>query len=563
MSAQAVGTQVIILAAGQGKRMKSALPKVLHPLAGKPMLFHLLDTALSLSPKRVSIVVGHQSKAIEQTCRSHYTSENIVYIEQSEQLGTAHAVAQVVSSLPPKDHVIVLYGDVPLINRLSLIRLLERLTQASLALLAIQLSEPTGYGRICRDTHGCIEKIVEEKDADVATKNISEVNTGIMAVRAQTLIDNIPKISNDNAQAEFYLTDLVELCVKAGDLVVATKATSMDEVAGINSREQLAHAERLFQFKQANQLMQDGLALLDPHRFDLRGELCFGQDVMIDVNVLLEGNIKLGNNVFIGANCVLKNVVIEDGSIIHPFSHLEKTHVGTECEIGPYARCRSGTYLHDEVKLGNFVETKKTRIGRKSKLNHLSYAGNADIGESVNIGAGTIFCNYDGHSKHNTIISDRVFVGSNSALVAPVTIGSGVTIGAGSVIVNDVPADKLAIARARQRVVPGWHRPGSKQEQTAPSQKKEDLKPRVNETLLDEQSEIPELTTETAEHNINIPKSSSLGHQQVAELDPVESVSLVDTISNKQLDDTLDSPAEDSPADNRKGSDYVENDTPS
>ncbi len=457
-----MSTQVVILAAGQGTRMMSALPKVLHPLAGKPMLFHLLDTALSLDSAKVSVVVGKHSAEVVQSCQAHYSNDLITFVEQTEQLGTAHAVAQVVPNIKPDDKVLVLYGDVPLIQRQTLVQLIAQLGKAALSLLTVTLSEPEGYGRICRDSHGCVEKIVEEKDADADIREIQEVNTGIMAVSGECLLNNISKISNDNAQKEFYLTDLVSFCVEADAMVLTSKASSMDDVVGINNRAQLATAERIFQARQAKELMTAGLALLDPQRFDLRGDLSFGQDVMIDVNVVMEGNVQIGSDVFIGANCVLKNVVIGDGATIQPFSHLEKTHVGANCQVGPFARCRSGTYLYDDVKIGNFVETKKARIGQQSKVNHLSYVGDADIGEEVNIGAGTIFCNYDGVNKHKTTIGDQVFVGSNCALVAPVVLGKKATIGAGSVIVKDAPENRLTVARAKQSTVSQWKRQGQK-----------------------------------------------------------------------------------------------------
>lgn len=453
---------VVVLAAGRGTRMKSALPKVLHPLAGRPMLFHVLDAALALSPEAITLVIGHEPDAVTSACRLHYPQPYLQFVQQAEQLGTAHAVAQVLPLVTPGQTVLILYGDVPLISKSTLLRLSNLTSSHSLALLTTVMDQPKGYGRICRDTHGCMTRIVEEKDADEQTRSIQEVNSGILAIQGQVLLDYIPKIDNNNAQREFYLTDLVALCVQNHLSVVTTTPRVNQEVLGVNDRQQLATLERYFQLQQANELMQQGLALLDPHRFDLRGTLIFGEDVMIDVNVVLEGNVRIGNNVFIGAHCVLKNVTIEDGAIIHSFCHLEKAKVGRLCQIGPYARLRPGTELAAEVHVGNFVEIKNSRIANNSKMNHLSYIGDAEIGEHSNVGAGTITCNYDGVSKHVTRIGHHVFIGSNTALVAPISIGDHATIGAGSTLSKDAPAQSLTIARAKQLSFAEWVGPAQR-----------------------------------------------------------------------------------------------------
>jgi bifunctional UDP-N-acetylglucosamine pyrophosphorylase/glucosamine-1-phosphate N-acetyltransferase len=454
-----VNLHVVVLAAGRGTRMKSSLPKVLHPLAGRPMLFHVLDAALGLSPEAVTVVIGHEPDAVTSACCLHYPQQSLQFVHQSEQLGTAHAVAQALPLVTSKQTVIILYGDVPLISKATLSRLSNLTSNNALALLTAQVETPKGYGRICRDTHGCVTRIVEEKDADEQTRSIQEVNSGIIAIQGQVLLDYIPKIDNSNAQREFYLTDLVGLCVKNNLNVVTTAPKVNQEILGVNDRQQLATLERYFQLQQANELMQQGLALLDPHRFDLRGDLNFGEDVMIDVNVVLEGNVRIGNNVFIGPHCVLKNVTIEDGAIIHSFSHLEKARVGRRSQIGPYARLRPGTELAAEVHVGNFVEIKNSRIANNTKMNHLSYIGDAEIGEHTNIGAGTITCNYDGANKHVTRVGHHVFIGSNSALVAPISIGDYATVGAGSTLSKDAPAQSLTLARAKQMSFDDWVSP--------------------------------------------------------------------------------------------------------
>ncbi len=423
------------------------------------MLFHVLDTALALSPEAISVVIGHEPDAVISACQLHYPQQSLQFIHQTEQLGTAHAAAQVLTSITPKQTVVILYGDVPLISKSTLLRLSDLTSANPLVLLTTHMDNPKGYGRICRDTHGCISRIVEEKDADEPTRTIKEVNTGILAIQGQVMLDYIPQIDNNNAQREFYLTDLVGLCVQNKLLVVTTAPRVNYEVLGVNDRQQLATLERHFQLQQANELMQQGLALLDPHRFDLRGDLSFGEDVMIDVNVVLEGNVRIGNGVFIGPHCVLKNVIIEDGAIIHSFSHLEKARVGRLCQIGPYARLRPGTELATEVHVGNFVEIKNARVANNSKINHLSYIGDAEIGEHVNVGAGTITCNYDGLNKHMTHIGHHVFIGSNSALIAPITIGDYATIGAGSTLSKDAPAQSLTLARAQQMSFEDWVSP--------------------------------------------------------------------------------------------------------
>ncbi len=446
---------IVILAAGQGTRMKSRLPKVLHPLAGKPLLAHVLETAAALNPERTVVVHGHGGGQVKTVFAE---VSGISWAEQAEQLGTGHAVQQAIGYLRDVDRVLVLYGDVPLIRRTTLDRLIAG-TESDLGLLTVSLDDPHGYGRIVRDSAGNVLRIVEQKDASPEELTISEINTGIMLVGAERLHDWLDRLSNDNAQGEYYLTDLIEMAVHAGVAVHVEQPGDPVEAEGVNDRVQLAELERAYQLDQARQLLLAGVTLTDPGRFDLRGRLTHGQDVVIDVNVIVEGEVTLGNNVRIGANTVLRNVAVDDDVEIYENCVLEDAHIGPASRIGPYSRLRPGAYLVGGAHVGNFVEIKKSVVGLGSKVNHLSYIGDAEIGADVNIGAGTITCNYDGANKHKTTIADRAFIGSNTALVAPVTVNEGATVGAGTVLGKDAPADKLTLTRARQITFDNWTRP--------------------------------------------------------------------------------------------------------
>lgn len=451
--------KVVILAAGKGTRMCSKLPKVLQPLAQKSLLQHVIDTAETLQADMVVTVIGHGANLVEQ----HVTGNNLNFVLQEQQLGTGHAVQMAMPKIDQDDTVLILYGDVPLTSAETLQDLLSLVSETHpLGLLTINLENPTGYGRIVRDHHNAVQAIVEQKDATTDQLQINEVNTGIMAVKGQKLNKWLSGLSSDNAQGEYYLTDIIAMAVNDGFNVKTTQSGSEIEVLGVNDKVQLQDLERRFQLQQAIKLMQAGVTLIDANRIDIRGEVHAQADVEIDVNCIFEGLVKLGENVTIGANCILKNVTVANGTVIHPFSHLEDCIVGQNCTIGPYARLRSGTELGNEAKIGNFVETKKAIIGEGSKVNHLSYIGDTDMGKKVNIGAGTITCNYDGVNKHQTIIGDRVFVGSDSQLVAPVTIGNDATIGAGSTITKEVPESKLTLSRAKQLTISNWQKPTKK-----------------------------------------------------------------------------------------------------
>ena len=450
--------EIIILAAGQGTRMRSALPKVLHPLAGKPMLQHVIETASQLQPSAIHVVIGHGA---EQVMHALPDSPLLHWVEQAEQLGTGHAVAQAMPALDPAAQVLILYGDVPLIGSETLRGLQEQAGQG-VALLTVELADPAGYGRILRDAAGRVLAIVEEKDATEAQRQIREGNSGILCCHAAALAQWLQRLDNDNAQGEFYLTDVIAMAVADGVEVKAVRVADPDEVSGVNDRCQLARLERAYQRRAAEGLMAQGVTLIDPARFDLRGELEAGGDVVLDANVLIEGRVVLGDRVQIGANCVLRNVVIGADTVVAPMSLLDGATVGRDCRIGPFARLRPDTELADGARIGNFVEVKKSRIGAGSKVNHLSYIGDTTMGREVNIGAGTITCNYDGAYKHQTLIGDRVFVGSDSQLVAPVSIGENATIGAGSTITRDVPADGLTLSRSKQRSLENWKRPEKK-----------------------------------------------------------------------------------------------------
>ncbi len=445
---------IVILAAGQGTRMRSALPKVLHPVAGKPMLGHVIDTARKLAPRKIHVVIGHGAELV----RERLTADDINFVLQSEQLGTGHAVAQALPALQA-EKVLILYGDVPLTQVETLTRLLEQANDSQLGLLTVNLADPAGYGRIVRNAAGVVQAIVEHKDASDAQRAIREGNTGILAVPGKRLGDWLGRLSNSNAQGEYYLTDVIAMAVADG-LVVATE-TAQDEmeVLGANDRIQLAQLERHYQQRAARQLMAQGVTLLDPARFDLRGEASVGRDVLIDVNVILEGKVLIEDGVSIGPNCVIKDSILRRGAIVKANSHLEGAEVGEGADCGPFARLRPGARLGAKAHVGNFVELKNAVLGEGAKAGHLSYLGDAEIGARTNIGAGTITCNYDGANKFRTVMGEDVFIGSNSSLVAPLTLGDGATTGAGSTVTQDVPAKALAVGRAKQRNIEGWKRP--------------------------------------------------------------------------------------------------------
>ena len=449
---------VVILAAGQGTRMKSALPKVLHPLAAKPLLQHVIDAAAALSPRALHIVIGHGADQVKRGV----TADGAHWVLQAEQLGTGHAVQQAANDLPADGTTLILYGDVPLISEPSLRRLLDAATTDALALLTVELQDSTGYGRIVRDASGHVAAIVEHKDASPAQRVIREVNTGIMAVPTARLLAWLSRLRNSNAQREYYLTDIIAMAAADGVRVEAFAAANEHEVAGVNDRVQLAALERAFQTELAGALMRAGVTIRDPARFDLRGRLRHGLDVTIDTNVILEGDVELGSNVSIGTGCVVRNSRLGDGVTIHPHSVIDGAEIAAGCAVGPFARLRPGTRMAEGAKIGNFVETKKAVIGPHSKISHLSYVGDAVLGRDVNIGAGTITCNYDGLNKFETRIGDGAFIGSNTALVAPVTVGSEATVAAGSVITSTVPDKALAVARGKQRNIDDWQRPARK-----------------------------------------------------------------------------------------------------
>jgi bifunctional UDP-N-acetylglucosamine pyrophosphorylase/glucosamine-1-phosphate N-acetyltransferase len=448
--------KVVILAAGKGTRMRSNLPKVLQPLASKPLLQHVIDTAQQLQCDEVIAVIGHGAELV----KSHVTGRHLTFVMQEQQLGTGHAVVQAQPFFNDEDTVLILYGDVPLTRLATLSRLLTLVDEKHpLAMLTITLQDSNGYGRIIRDSNGQVLAIVEQKDATLEQLQIKEVNTGILAVQGKALKRWLGQLTNLNAQGEYYLTDVIALAVAEGFTVATTAPDSELEVLGVNDKLQLQGLERQYQRLLVDRLMVEGATVLDANRLDIRGEVTIGRDVELDVNVILEGTVVLGDNVRIGAHCTLKDVTILANSVIHPFSHLESCQVGEECIIGPYARLRPGTQLANQVKIGNFVETKKAIIGKDSKVNHLSYIGDTVMGSGVNIGAGTITCNYDGVNKHKTQIGNGVFVGSDTQLIAPVTIGDGATIGAGSTITKDVPGDELTLSRSKQLTLKGWQKP--------------------------------------------------------------------------------------------------------
>ncbi len=448
---------IVILAAGQGTRMRSALPKVLHPVAGKAMLGHVIDTARLLKPQGIHVVIGHGAELV----RERLAADDLNFVLQSEQLGTGHAVAQALPALTA-ERVLILYGDVPLIEVETLQRLLQQVSEQQLGLLTVNLNDPTGYGRIVRDEAGVVKAIVEHKDASIDQRLIREGNTGILAVPGKNLGDWLGRLSNSNAQGEYYLTDVIAMAVADGLVVATEQAADEMEVLGANDRIQLSQLERHYQYRAARRLMLQGVTLIDPARFDLRGEVTVGRDVSIDINVILEGQVVIEDFVSIGPNCVIKNSTLRKGAIVKANSHLEGAEMGEGADCGPFARLRPGSVLGAKAHVGNFVELKNAKLGEGAKAGHLSYLGDAEIGARSNIGAGTITCNYDGANKFKTVLGEDVFIGSNSALVAPVTLGDRATTGAGSVITGDVPDNTLAIGRAKQRNIEGWKRPTKK-----------------------------------------------------------------------------------------------------
>jgi len=447
---------VVILAAGKGKRMVSDLPKVLHHVGGRPLLGHVLDTATGLGAAQRLVVYGHGGEAV----RAMFAEEaGVVWVEQAQQWGTGHAVAQALPLIADEGVVLVLYGDVPLVQRESLRPLVESARQGRLSLLTVELADPRGYGRIVRDAKGQVLRSVEEKDASVEDRGIREVNTGILAAPKGYLEAWVQALDNHNAQGEYYLTDIIEMAIAQGVAIETFAVDDPGEVQGVNDRRQLAELERYYQRRQVASLMIGGTTLLDPARVDIRGSLMTGRDVVIDVNVVFEGEVRLGDRVRIGPHTVIRDTCIGDDTEVLAHSLIEEAVVGRGAQIGPYARLRPGAQLADKTKVGNFVEIKKAVIGQGSKVNHLTYIGDTEIGMDVNVGAGTITCNYDGVNKHKTVIEDGAFIGSNTALVAPVRVGKGATVGAGSAISRDVPPGSLALTRAPQKVVEDWQRP--------------------------------------------------------------------------------------------------------
>jgi bifunctional UDP-N-acetylglucosamine pyrophosphorylase/glucosamine-1-phosphate N-acetyltransferase len=452
---------VVVLAAGMGKRMRSDLPKVLHRLAGRPLLGHVLDTARALSPSRIVVIFGHGGEAVPNAL----AAPDLAWAKQAPQLGTGHAVMQALPHLDDAVPTLILYGDVPLTRADTLRALVEAAGPGALGLLTVDLDDPTGYGRIVRGPApagggcGAVQRIVEHKDADAATRSIREVNTGIMVVPTPMLRRWLGALSNDNAQREYYLTDVVAMAVAEGIAVATAQPAHAWETLGVNSTSQLAELERIHQRTVAEALLEAGVGLADPSRIDVRGRLVAGRDCFVDVGCVFEGEVVLGDRVSIGANCVLRDVTLGTGTEVLPMSHLDSAVVGADARIGPFARLRPGTVLGDDTHVGNFVEMKNTRMAAHSKANHLAYVGDAKVGERVNIGAGTITCNYDGANKHLTVIEDDAFIGSDTQLVAPVTVGAGATLGAGTTLTRDAPAGQLTVTRVRQVSIASWTRP--------------------------------------------------------------------------------------------------------
>ncbi|PAV26925.1 UDP-N-acetylglucosamine diphosphorylase/glucosamine-1-phosphate N-acetyltransferase [Tamilnaduibacter salinus] len=452
---------VVILAAGQGSRMRSRLPKVLHPVGGRPMLHHVMSTARALGAEAIHTVIGHGAEAV----RDATPGEATFWVHQAEQLGTGHAVAQALPNLPDDARVLVLYGDVPLTSRETLAHLADQISDRSMALLTVTMADPDGYGRILRNERGEVTAIVEQKDATEEQRAITEVNTGILGLSARHLKDWLPALSSNNAQGEYYLTDVIAMAVTQDVRVRVAQPDTVYEVQGVNNRQQLAVLERWYQQNEAARLMQEGATLADPARVDVRGHVRVGWDVSIDVNAVFEGEVTIEDGVRIGPDCVIRDSILRKGAVIEAHSIVEGSDVGPSASVGPFARVRPGTRLATRSKVGNFVETKKSEVGEGSKINHLSYVGDAVLGRDVNVGAGTITCNYDGVNKHRTVLGDGVFVGSNTALVAPVTVADRATIGAGSTITRDIESQELAVARGRQRNIANWQRPTNPSDQ--------------------------------------------------------------------------------------------------
>ena len=446
--------EVIVLAAGQGKRMRSVLPKVLQPLAAKPMLGHVLDTARALEARRIVVVYGHGGEVV----REALDAPDLAWARQDPPQGTGHAVQQAMPLVEDGDTALILYGDVPLIGVPTLQRLMAAAGDRQMALLTVHMADPTGYGRILRDAAGQVTRIVEEKDATPDERRVTEVNTGILAAPVERLRHWLANLKNDNAQGEYYLTDIIAMAVAEGIQVITTQPDAFEETLGVNNKTQLAELERIHQRNIARGLTDAGVTVIDPARLDVRGQLICGRDVEIDINCVFEGRVELGDGVRIGPNCVIRNATLGAGTKVAAFSQIEDTVMGEACVIGPYARTRPGTVLGADVHLGNFVEIKNSVIADHSKANHLAYVGDADVGSKVNIGAGTITCNYDGANKHRTIIEDEVFIGSDTQLVAPVRVGRGATLGAGTTLTKDAPPDQLTVTRVRQMSL-NWKRP--------------------------------------------------------------------------------------------------------
>ncbi|MES1947587.1 glucosamine-1-phosphate N-acetyltransferase/UDP-N-acetylglucosamine pyrophosphorylase [Salinisphaera sp. C84B14] len=453
-----MGLHIVVLAAGKGKRMRSALPKVLQPLGDRPLLKHVVEAAQTLDPEQIHVVYGHGAEQVQSALG--YLEVNWVY--QQQQLGTGHAVSQAIDDVPDDASVLVLYGDVPLVRAATLSHLVDAAASDALALLTVVLDDPAGYGRIRRDDENRVVGIVEDKDTSADERHIREVNTGLLCAQARHLRDWLSRLTNENTQGEYYLTDCIAMAAGDGVSIVAGQSGSIEETQGINDKRDLATAERLLQRRQAEALMDQGLTLRDPERFDLRGSLHIGRDCLIDVNAVIEGEVVLGEGVHIGPHCVLRNCTIGDHTQVLSHTVIEHANVGARCQIGPFARLRPDTELADRAKIGNFVETKKLRLGAGSKINHLSYVGDAVVGANVNIGAGVITCNYDGANKHVTTIGDDAFIGSDCQLVAPVSVERGATIGAGTTLTKTAPADTLTLSRAKQFSIDGWKRPRKK-----------------------------------------------------------------------------------------------------
>jgi len=449
---------IVILAAGQGKRMKSALPKVLQPLAGVPILAHVLQAAKALSADAIYVVYGHGGDRVKEVL----ASEPVQWVLQAEQLGTGHAVAQAMPAIPDDHHVLILYGDVPLVRQATLQQLIERSSERSLGLLTCVVGDPAGYGRIVRDGAGNVVRIVEQKDANTKERAIKEINTGLLAVPARSLRKWLSALKNDNSQGEYYLTDIIVMATREQMQIGTVIAPTESEVLGVNDKVQLAQLESALRLERATQLMLQGVTVADPARIDIRGEVSVGRDVFIDVNAVLVGKVVLGDRVHIGPNCYLKDCQIGEDTQLHPNCVIDQARVGPRNSIGPFARLRPESVLHEDVHIGNFVEVKKSEIGAGSKANHLTYLGDATVGRKVNVGAGSVTVNYDGVNKWRTEIGDGAFVGSGSMLIAPVKVGANANTGAGSTITKDAPEGKLTVARARQVTIEGWKRPEKK-----------------------------------------------------------------------------------------------------